>query len=224
MALGLLGHRRGKLFLNAACSSGVAASAWLGRGLWIVQSIARSASQPRCSATDRPSSAAMKAAAFLAVQTPPSSGGLQPFSKRREQLRRQYGRRGAVTDGRRGSTARRHCNAPAAARPSAAQSSSARPPPRRTLRQQPDHLVVPRQRAVSPPTVARLQLLQAEMSDHLRHACPHSLVAGILTRSIPAGNPRRPYDMSLAARERPSRLPALRAVHAHMHVRISSTR
>jgi hypothetical protein len=75
MALRRVGDRLGELFLNAACSSGVAASAWLGRGLWIVQPIARSASQPRCSATLRPSSPAMKAATFLAVQTPPPSGG-----------------------------------------------------------------------------------------------------------------------------------------------------
>ena len=74
MALRLLGDRLGKLFLNAACASGVAASAWRGRGRWIDQPIARKASQPRCSATRRPSSAAMKAATFLAVQTPPSSG------------------------------------------------------------------------------------------------------------------------------------------------------
>ena len=74
MALGLLGDGLREPFLKASCSSGVAASACCGRGLWIVQPIARKASQPRCSATRRPSSAAMKAATFLAVQTPPSSG------------------------------------------------------------------------------------------------------------------------------------------------------
>lgn len=71
----------GKLFLNAACSSGDAASAWRGRGRWIVQPIARSASQPRCSATWRPSSAAMNIATFFAVQTPPSSGGCRTRSR-----------------------------------------------------------------------------------------------------------------------------------------------
>ena len=54
MALRLLGDGLGELFLNAACSSGVAARACRGRGLWIVQPIARSASQPRCSATRAP--------------------------------------------------------------------------------------------------------------------------------------------------------------------------
>ena len=76
MALGFLGDGFGELFLNASCSSGVAASACRGRGRWIVQPIARSASQPRCSATwASPSAAAITAATFLAVQTPPSSGG-----------------------------------------------------------------------------------------------------------------------------------------------------
>lgn len=67
----------GELFLNASCSSGVAARACCGRGRWIVQPIARSASQPRCSATrGTPSAAAITAATFFAVQTPPSSGGV----------------------------------------------------------------------------------------------------------------------------------------------------
>ena len=77
MALGFLGDRFRELFLNASCSSGVAACACRGRGRWIVQPIARSASQPRCSATRAtPSVAAITAATFFAVQTPPSSGGL----------------------------------------------------------------------------------------------------------------------------------------------------
>ncbi len=81
MALRLLGDRLGKVFLNAACSSGVAASACSGRGRCKVHSIALSASQPRCSETLRPSSPAMKAAAFFEVHTPPSSGGA--FSRSR---------------------------------------------------------------------------------------------------------------------------------------------
>ncbi len=81
MALGLLGDDLREPFLKASCSSGVAASACCGRGRWIVLPIARSASQPRCSATLRPSSAAMKAATFFAVQTPPSSGAV--FSRSR---------------------------------------------------------------------------------------------------------------------------------------------
>jgi hypothetical protein len=81
MALRFLGDDLGELFLNATCSSGDAASACRGRGLWIVQPIARSASQPRCSAIRRPSSAAMNAATFRAVQTPPSSGGRRTRSR-----------------------------------------------------------------------------------------------------------------------------------------------
>jgi hypothetical protein len=75
VALGFFRNGVGKLFLNPACSSGVAARMCCGRGRWTLQPMARNASQPRCSATERPSSAAMKAAAFFAVHTPPSSGG-----------------------------------------------------------------------------------------------------------------------------------------------------
>jgi hypothetical protein len=46
-----------ELFLNAAASSGVADFGFFGRGFWIDQPTALSASQPRCGATDvRPSS------------------------------------------------------------------------------------------------------------------------------------------------------------------------
>jgi len=77
VARDLLGDRVCEVFLNAACSSGLAARTWRGRGRWIVQPIARSASQPRCSATrSRPRVAAIAAATFFAVQTPPPSGGL----------------------------------------------------------------------------------------------------------------------------------------------------
>jgi hypothetical protein len=84
MARGCLGDGLGELFLNAACSSGVAARACRGRGRCSVYSTALSASQPRCSATwARPRTAAMKAAAFFAVQTPPSSGGVPSRSRTR---------------------------------------------------------------------------------------------------------------------------------------------
>ena len=77
MALGFLGDSLAKLFLNAACASGVAACAACGRGRGSVQPIARSASQPRCPATRAsPSLAAITSATFFAVQTPPSSGGV----------------------------------------------------------------------------------------------------------------------------------------------------
>jgi len=53
-------------------------------GRWIVQPMARSASQPRCGATEaRPSATARKAAALPQLQTPPSSGGLRTRSRSR---------------------------------------------------------------------------------------------------------------------------------------------
>jgi hypothetical protein len=77
VARGLLGDDFGEFFLNAACSSGLAARTCRGRGRWMVQPMARRASQPRCGATEAsPSSPAMTAATFFAVQTPPSSGGV----------------------------------------------------------------------------------------------------------------------------------------------------
>jgi hypothetical protein len=48
MFTGFLRHRVGELFLKAACSSGVAALGFFGRGDWIDQPIALSASHPRC--------------------------------------------------------------------------------------------------------------------------------------------------------------------------------
>jgi hypothetical protein len=65
-----------RAFLNSACASGSAVRACGGRGSWIVQSIARSASQPRYSVTDAsPSSDAIIAATCRQAQTPHSSGG-----------------------------------------------------------------------------------------------------------------------------------------------------
>ena len=82
MALRLFGDGFRELFLNVACSSGVATRTCCGRGRWIVQPIARSASQPRCSATrGTPRAAAITAATFFAVQTPPSSGGVLTRSR-----------------------------------------------------------------------------------------------------------------------------------------------
>ena len=43
-----------------------------------------------------------------------------------------------------------------------------------SLCQQPDHLIVPRQDGVLAAPVSCLQLLDAEMTRHLRHACPRS--------------------------------------------------
>ena len=81
MTLRFLGDRLGEVFLNAACSAGVAASACCGRGRCSVHSIARRASQPRCPETLRPSSPALKAATFFEVHTPPPSGGVRNRSR-----------------------------------------------------------------------------------------------------------------------------------------------
>ena len=51
MLRGFFGHRVGELFLNAAASCGVADFGFFGRGDWIDQPIACSASQPRCGAS-----------------------------------------------------------------------------------------------------------------------------------------------------------------------------
>src|SRR5215213_3020044 len=71
-------------FLKVSCSSGVAAAGWRGRGVWIDQPIARSASQPRCGRSVlRPSSPAIQAATFGPLHSPPSGGG----SRRRSRTR-----------------------------------------------------------------------------------------------------------------------------------------
>ena len=73
---GLLGIGVRELFLNAAASSGVADFGFFGRGAWIDQPIAFSASQPRCGATDvRPSSPAIQSATLRLDHSPPSGGG-----------------------------------------------------------------------------------------------------------------------------------------------------
>ena len=69
-------QRLRELFLNAAASSGVADFGFFGRGAWIDQPIAFSASQPRCGATDvRPSSPAIQSATLRLDHSPPSGGG-----------------------------------------------------------------------------------------------------------------------------------------------------
>jgi len=70
--------------LKASCSSGVAAFGLRGRGFWIDQPIARSASQPRCGASEAsPSSPAIQRATLPLVQTPPSGGGSAIRTRRR---------------------------------------------------------------------------------------------------------------------------------------------
>jgi hypothetical protein len=82
-----LGEGVRELFLKTAASSGEADFGFFGRGFWIDQPIAFSASQPRCGATDvRPSSPAIQFAtlrldhrwrsiATARSQSPPSGGG-----------------------------------------------------------------------------------------------------------------------------------------------------
>jgi len=71
MSCGFLSEGLGELFLKAASSSGPAAFGFFGRGDWIDQPIALSASQPRCGASfSSPSSAAMKSATLRLDHTP----------------------------------------------------------------------------------------------------------------------------------------------------------
>src|SRR5262249_21881944 len=76
MLLGFFGERISELFLKAASCSGVAELGCRGRGDWIDQPIAWSASQPRCGATfSSPSWAAIQVATLPLVHKPPSGGG-----------------------------------------------------------------------------------------------------------------------------------------------------
>ena len=76
MFCGFLGRDRGELFLKAACSSGLADFGFLGRGDWIDQPIALSASQPRCGATrSNPNCSAIQSATLRLFHKPPSGGG-----------------------------------------------------------------------------------------------------------------------------------------------------
>ena len=137
MALRLLGDGLGEVFLNAACSSGVAARACCGRGRWIVQPIALQR-LPAALLGDavEPELGRHERRHLLRGPDPAVVGRrLQPLPQHAEHLRRQHRRapRRCPAAGRRGSTARRRCSAPAAARPSAARSSSAAPPPRSSV-------------------------------------------------------------------------------------------
>src|SRR5205807_6471561 len=75
MLRGFFGERVRELFLKAASCSGVAELGCRGRGDWIDQPIACSASQPRCGASfSRPNWAAIQVATLPLVQRPPSGG------------------------------------------------------------------------------------------------------------------------------------------------------
>src|SRR3954463_12045568 len=70
------GKDGGELFLNASCSSAVARAGCSGRGTWTDQPTARSASQPRWTATAAsPRSPAIHPAALRLLHSPPSGGG-----------------------------------------------------------------------------------------------------------------------------------------------------
>jgi hypothetical protein len=76
MGLGFFRDDLGDFFLKAPSSSGVAAFGLRGRGFWIDQRIAFSASQPRCGASfSKPSSSAIQRATLALVHKPPSGGG-----------------------------------------------------------------------------------------------------------------------------------------------------
>ena len=134
VARGFLGDDFGEFFLNAACSSGLAARTCRGRGRWMVQPMARRASHPRCGATEaNPSSPAMTAATFAAVHTPPSSGGVFTRSRsiartsgvRRVGLAPLLRRRSPRLDG-----PKRLQRSTSSSTEAAARSRSAAPPPR----------------------------------------------------------------------------------------------
>ena len=73
---GEFGEHVGKVFLYASASCGLAAFGFLGRGEWIDQPIARSASQPRCGASfASPILPAIQFATLRLVHNPPSGGG-----------------------------------------------------------------------------------------------------------------------------------------------------
>src|SRR3954463_10463255 len=76
MLLRLFGEDGGELFLNASRSSAVARAGCSGRGTWTDHPSARSASQPRWTATEAsPSSSAIHAATLRLLHSPPSGGG-----------------------------------------------------------------------------------------------------------------------------------------------------
>src|SRR4051794_39777833 len=82
MLLRLFGEDGGELFLNASCSSAVPRAGCSGRGTCTAHPSARSASQPRWTATEAsPSSSAIHAATLRLVHSPPSAGG--PASRSR---------------------------------------------------------------------------------------------------------------------------------------------
>src|SRR6266550_4046155 len=73
---GFLDKRLVEVFLKVCAWSSVAEFGFFGRGDWIDQPTACSASQPRCGASFlNPSSWAMKTATLALVHTPPSGGG-----------------------------------------------------------------------------------------------------------------------------------------------------
>src|SRR5450759_1393378 len=73
---GFFDERLAETFLKTSAASVVADFGFLGRGDWIDQPIACSASQPRCGASVvSPSCCAIQLATLRLVHIPPSSGG-----------------------------------------------------------------------------------------------------------------------------------------------------
>jgi hypothetical protein len=101
----------------------------------------------------------------------------QPFAHPRQHLRRQDRRRRAIATATVAEAGRpegvvpgQQLLDPAPREPGQRRRLGHRPP----LRQQPDHLEVPRRRRFAARTISRLQLLDAEMPRHLRHVRPRS--------------------------------------------------
>ena len=142
-------RRRPRRAFQPTRSSGLAARAYRGRGFRIVQPIALSASRPRCSATlATPRPAALMAATFPHRPDPAVLGcALQPLAQDRQHLGRQDGRLRAVAAL---PVAERGRPEPVVAGQKLVDSARhearqpRRLPDRMPLRQQPDHLVVPR--------------------------------------------------------------------------------
>ena len=130
----LLRQQRPRAFFNAAASSGVADFGFFGRGVWIDQQIAFSASQPRCGATDvRPSSPVIQSATLRLDHSPPSAGGSRSRSRSlpKAQVSGSFPAHRCGGADRREPQAPQHCNGQAIVRSTARQRLSLPTPVRR---------------------------------------------------------------------------------------------
>ena len=213
VAFGLLGDDFGALFLNAACSSGLAAPTCRSRGREMVQPRARRASRPRYGATEASSgSLAMTAATFFAVQTPPSAGGV--LTRARSIARTSGVRRAGLAplpqrrSPRLGGPKRLY-RATSSSTEAAGRSRSAAPPPRNPApppaARSPDSAApAPRPRSRASPPEARRRSDDPQPAPCL----PPSVSLGRTAKlSILRGNPRhraaisrKPYQPACSAR------------------------